>query len=116
MNEAKKTNSRRISRIRRSRKAILVGAERPRMLIFRSNRHVYAQIIDLSGRVLAAASSHTVTGAKTKGDVAVAVGTKIAEIAIAKKVQNVVLDRRGYKYHGRVKALADAARAGGLVF
>ncbi len=93
---------------------------RPRLSIFRSGRHIYAQIIDdWAGETLAAASTHE------KGDklpktwnleAATAVGKKIAERAIAKGVKEVVFDRGGYIYHGRIKALADAAREGGLEF
>lgn len=96
---------------------------RPRLNVFRSSAHIYAQIIDDSqGVTLAAAGSHEpgVKGVeesvKTKTDRAVAVGRLVAERALAKGVSQVVFDRGGYLYHGRVKALADAARAGGLDF
>ena len=103
----------------RTRGALKPTAERPRLSVFRSSKHIYAQVIDDSrGVTLAAASSKALgddaTG--TKKDVAVLVGRAIAEAAKAKGVTKVVFDRGPYKYHGRVKALADAAREGGLDF
>jgi large subunit ribosomal protein L18 len=96
---------------------------RPRLSVFRSSQHIYAQVIDdLAGRTLAAASSLD-KGLRGGGlesgcnkDAAVAVGKLIAERAIAAGVKSVVFDRGGYMFHGRVKALADAAREGGLDF
>ena len=93
---------------------------RPRLSVFRSNRHIYAQLIDDGeGRTVAAAS--TVEGALSgqKGadrEAAGRVGTLIAERALAAGYKEVVFDRGGYQYHGRVKALAEAAREGGLSF
>lgn len=89
---------------------------RPRLSVFRSNQHIYAQVIDdATGTTLAAAGSKALkTG--TKSDTAAAVGQAIAQAAKAKGVTQVVFDRGQYKYHGRVKALADAAREGGLDF
>ena len=93
---------------------------RPRLSVFRSGKHIYAQIIDDAQAVtVAAASSNEKEGKSAKSynvDAAKAVGAKIAERAIAKGVKQVVFDRGGYIYHGRVKALADAAREGGLEF
>ena len=95
---------------------------RPRLSVFRSGKHIYAQVIDdVKGHTVAAASTLDVSikGAGAKGaDKAAAekVGTLIAERAKAAGVDKVVFDRGGYIYHGRVKALADAARAGGLSF
>jgi len=93
---------------------------RPRLSIFRSGRHIYAQVIDdQSAATLAVASSNEKDGklAKTWNvDAAIAVGKRIAERALAKGVKQVVFDRGGYIYHGRVKALADAARESGLEF
>jgi large subunit ribosomal protein L18 len=97
-------------------------AERPRLSVFRSDKHIYAQVIDdLAGRTLASASSTStdVRGdLKNGGNVAAAklVGKAIAERAKAAGVTQVAFDRGGRKYHGRVKALADAAREGGLKF
>lgn len=94
-------------------------AERPRLSVFRSNKQIYAQIVDdLSGKTLASASSRAIAEAQgiAKVDQAKLVGTKIAEAAKAAGVETVVFDRNGYLYHGRVKNLADAAREGGLQF
>jgi len=104
----------------RTRYRIAQTAERPRLSIFRSGRHIYAQVIDdRAGATVAAASSNEKEGKAPKTwnmDAAKSVGQKIAERAIAKGVKQVVFDRGGYIYHGRVKALADAAREGGLEF
>ena len=93
---------------------------RPRLSIFRSGKHIYAQVIDDStAATLASASTNEKEGHSTKTwnvDAAAGVGKKIAERALAKGVKQVVFDRGGYIYHGRVKALADAAREGGLEF
>lgn len=95
---------------------------RPRLSVFRSSKHVYAQVIDDgAGRTLAAASSLDKTlraGLKTGADkaAATAVGKLLAERALAAGIKEVVFDRGAYLYHGRVKALADAAREGGLAF
>jgi large subunit ribosomal protein L18 len=93
---------------------------RPRLSVFRSGKHIYAQIIDdAQATTLAAASSNEKESKSAKSynvDAAKAVGAKIAERAIAKGVKQVVFDRGGYIYHGRIKALADAAREGGLEF
>jgi len=107
----------------RSLRRRLAGTpERPRLCVFRSLRHIYAQVIDdLSGRTLAAASTlspelrEQCSGAK-KRDAAAAVGKEVARRAIEAGVQAVAFDRGGYKYHGRIRALADAAREGGLQF
>jgi large subunit ribosomal protein L18 len=104
------------------RRQIHGTAERPRLTVFRSNKHIYAQLIDDSkGVTLASASSAAIKesdkalyGGNVKG--AVAVGKKIAEEAKAKGIAKAAFDRGHYKYHGRVKALADAAREGGLQF
>ena len=96
--------------------------ERPRLCVFRSIKNIYAQVVDdRQGRTLAAASSNdkeTRKLSKGGGNVAAAkiVGKAIAERAIAAGVSQVVFDRGGYKYHGRVKSLADAAREAGLKF
>ncbi len=98
------------------------GKDRIRLSVFRSGRHIYAQVIDdAKGRTLASASSldkDLRAGLKTGADkdAAGAVGKLVAERAIAAGVKNVIFDRGGYKYHGRVKALADAAREAGLTF
>ena len=91
---------------------------RPRLSVFRSNRHIYAQVIDDSrGETLAAASSLEEAVASASGrEAAVATGRLVAERAVDKGLREVVFDRGAYLYHGRVKALAEAAREAGLVF
>ena len=105
---------------RRIRRKVAGSTARPRLAVFRSVKHIYAQVIDDSvGHTLAAASSNEKSdGIKSGGNVAgaKAVGKLLAERAKEKGVKSVVFDRGGYLYHGRVKALADAAREGGLVF
>ncbi|MBK7223288.1 MAG: 50S ribosomal protein L18 [Saprospiraceae bacterium] len=102
----------------RIRSKISGSPERPRLNVFRSNKGIYAQVIDdISGKTLAAASSKSLsnfTGNKTQQ--ASAVGKLVAEKAKTAGVSSVVFDRGGYLYHGRVKALADGAREGGLLF
>ena len=94
-------------------------AEMPRLSVFRSNKEIYAQVIDdVKGMTLTAASSleNGIEKNGTKSDVAAKVGKLIAERALAAGINNVVFDRNGYLYHGRVKSLADGAREGGLKF
>lgn len=99
----------------RIRKKIKGTEERPRLSVYRSNKSIYCQVIDdLKGVTLAAASSVNMKGSGMEQ--AVAVGKLIAERATAAGVTGVVFDRGGYLYHGRVKALADSAREGGLQF
>ena len=102
----------------RIRKRVQGSDGRPRLCVFRSARHIYAQLIDdLDGKTIISASTLDTDGAKgaNKG-AAEAIGKEIAKRALAKNIKSVVFDRNGYLYHGRVKALADAARAGGLEF
>ncbi|MCX5659086.1 MAG: 50S ribosomal protein L18 [Planctomycetota bacterium] len=100
------------------RKRIVGTPERPRLTVFRSLRHIYAQIIDdLNGKTLAAASTAQESSAKGANKVAAGiVGKALAERAKAAGITDVAFDRNGFKYHGRLKALADAAREGGLKF
>jgi len=111
---------RRKARIRRHIKTVANG--RPRLSVFRSSQHIYAQVIDdVAGHTIVAASSiekGVKTALKTGADkaAAAAVGKLVAERAVAAGVKDVVFDRGAYIYHGRVKALADAAREGGLNF
>ena len=97
-------------------------AERPRLCVYRSLRNIYAQVIDdTQGNTLAAASSlesiaPESEAKESKVAVSQAVGKLVAERAISKGISEVVFDRGGYKYHGRVKALAEASREGGLIF
>ena len=108
----------RLRRHRRVRSKVVGSAERPRLAVYRSNRGIAAQVIDdAAGRTLAAASSQDKSLAKTKrAESAAAVGKLVAERAKDAGVATVVFDRGGYLYHGRVKALADAARQNGLEF
>ena len=100
----------------RVRKNVNGTAERPRLSVFRSNKQIYAQVInDVTGTTLASASSLGLD-AMPKIEQAQKVGTLLAEKAKAAGITSVVFDRNGYLYHGRVKALADAAREGGLNF
>ncbi|UFA50437.1 50S ribosomal protein L18 [Deinococcus radiophilus] len=106
-------------KLRARRKVRTAMGTRPRLSIFRSDKHIYAQIIDdNTGTTLAAASTGALKDAATgtKSERAAAVGKALAEAAVAKGVKQVAFDRGQYRYHGRVKALADAAREGGLDF
>ncbi|WP_026631241.1 50S ribosomal protein L18 [Dyadobacter alkalitolerans] len=101
------------------RKKVKGSSERPRLSVFRSNTSIYAQIIDdINGVTLASASSVDLGGRKENAnvDTALQVGKKIAEKAQEAGIQTVVFDRNGYLYHGKVKALAEGAREGGLKF
>ena len=102
----------------RIRRKITGSTEKPRLSIFRSARHMYAQIIDDSkGVTLVSASTLDVDGLKgSNKNTAAAIGKEIAKRALAKKIENVVFDRNGYLYHGRIKSLADGAREAGLKF
>ncbi len=121
---SKVRKARRQIRHRRVRKKIFGTSARPRMAVFRSLNHIYVQIIDdIAGHTVAAASSldpqiraEVNGGGKAKSEVSAIVGSLIAQRATEKGVSSVVFDRGGFKYHGRTKALADAARAGGLIF
>lgn len=115
----KKTSARTVSRLTkkiRIRKIVAGTAERPRLCVYRSNSHMYASIIDdAAGKTLVTTSSLKLEGKSGKA-LAEAIGQEIAKLATAKKIESVVFDRNGFVYHGRVKALADGARAGGLKF
>ena len=116
---AKQKREARIRRHRRVRKKVRGTAERPRLAVFRSNKHISAQVIDdRSGRTLASASTQEADLKANGGNVEAAtkVGTLLAERAKAAGIESVVFDRGGNRYHGRIKALADAAREGGLEF
>ena len=121
MNKNKHKTLRRTRRRIGIRKRVSGTAERPRLSIFRSLNHMYAQVIDdLTGATIAAASTRDkdlkIDSSTGNASAAAAVGAKIAENAKAKGVTTVTFDRGGFKFHGRVKALADAAREGGLKF
>ena len=117
------SSKRRTSRARRHlrvRKKVAGNAARPRLVVFRSTRHIYAQVVDdTTGRTLASASTLDEPLRSASGDKksrAGEVGRLVAERARASGVEAVVFDRAGYRYHGRIAALADAAREGGLSF
>ena len=121
----KDKNARHLRKVRqaRVRKKVSGTPERPRLSVFRSLKHIYAQVIDdTTGRTIVAASSQEAlkstaeTDSGSKTDVSAAVGKALAERALAAGVTRVVFDRGGCKYHGRVKALADGSREGGLQF
>jgi large subunit ribosomal protein L18 len=120
MSRAKVTNARRKQRVRLALRRS--GGGRPRLSVFRSSKHIYAQVIDdLKGETIASASSmekEMRTGGNTGAniDAAKAVGKLLAERAVKAGIKEVVFDRGSYLYHGRVKALADAARESGLSF
>ena len=122
MDHQKAKHRRQLRRRKHVRRNLMGTAERPRLTVFRSSKHIYAQLIDdLTGVTLATASSRTkdvrasmAYGGNVKA--AVVVGKKLAEEAKSKGITKAAFDRGHYRYHGRVKALADAAREGGLSF
>ena len=112
-------NAQRLKRHKRVRGKISGTPERPRLDVFRSEKHIYAQIIDdVNGKTLCAASSveKDFDGLGSNKDAAKKVGMTVAERAREKGIEDVVFDRGGYVYHGRVQALAEGAREGGLKF
>lgn len=122
---ANTSSQRRLGRLRRRksiRKRISGDASRPRLSVFRSLRHIYAQVIDdLDGTTLVAASTldkdvANEIGELDKKDAAKVVGRVLGERALSKEIGKVVFDRNGYKYHGRVRSLAEGAREAGLDF
>lgn len=119
MKKIKKINLKKDRRAHRVRTALGKGeASKPRLSVFRSNTHIYAQLInDEIGKTVASASSHDVKEKKGKKiDIAKAVGLMIAEKGKKAGITKVIFDRGEYKYHGRVKSLAEGAREGGLQF
>jgi large subunit ribosomal protein L18 len=122
MDHQKAKRLRQLRRRRHVRRRIVGTAERPRLSVFRSSKHIYAQLInDLDGTTLAAASSLAEAGkdgAAYGGNIKAAafVGKQLAEAAKTKGIGKAAFDRGHYRYHGRIKALADAAREGGLKF
>ena len=106
-----------IRRQHRVRQQLARNTEAPRLSVFRSNKHIWAQIIDDKlGKTLASVSSKSIKNKGTKSEIASLVGQEIAKIAKTKKITNVRFDRSFYRYHGRVKSLAEGARSGGLKF
>lgn len=118
--KAQQKREARIRRHRRVRKSVRGTAARPRLAVYRSNRHISAQVIDdVTGRTIAAASSvetGVIAGGSSNVAAATAVGKLLAERAKAEGIEKVVFDRGGFLYHGRVAAVADAAREAGLEF
>ncbi|MYE38486.1 MAG: 50S ribosomal protein L18 [Candidatus Spechtbacteria bacterium SB0662_bin_43] len=121
--------SQRITRHKRIRKKVVGTTQRPRLFVFKSNKHIYAGIADdVAGKVLFSLSDvqkKSTTKAKTtktkkkqetKTDQAKGVGERVAKTAMEKGIKKVVFDRGGYRYHGRIKALAEGARLSGLIF
>lgn len=114
LNPTNKKQMKRERRHRRIRTHIAGSATRPRLSVFRSNKFIYAQLIDDSaGKTIASASTKTMKG-KTTLEKATALGKAVAELATGKKIKQVVFDRGGYLYTGRIKAVAEGAREGGL--
>lgn len=114
-------NALRLRRKIRIRKKVSGTSERPRLVVFRSNTHIYAQIVnDENGSTLVSASTLALsrTDPEAKGNISGAekVGKELARLAKEKNIGKVVFDRNGYIYHGRIKALAEGARSGGLEF
>ena len=122
MNKRKTPQAARKRRHIRVRRRVMGTGERPRLAVYRSLSHIYAQVIDDVSRTTIAAASDVETAlkgdvdGKKKSDVATLVGNLVAQRAKEKGIDQVVFDRGGYPFHGRVKALAEAARAGGLRF
>jgi large subunit ribosomal protein L18 len=108
---------RRLKLRRKIRSRVSGTATKPRLSVFRSNKQIYAQLIDdVNGRTLASASSRSISEKINKVEIARIVGKSLAEKALAAGITTCVFDRGGYLYHGRVKSLADGAREGGLIF
>lgn len=110
-------NNTKIRRLRRVRGKLSQNKSIPRLSVFRSNCHIWAQIIDdKHGKTFVSASTKTVKTKGTKSEQAHAVGVALASLATSKKISFVRFDRGSYRYHGRIKALAEGARSGGLKF
>jgi large subunit ribosomal protein L18 len=120
MNRIRLKSHKRLRRKKGLRKRLMGYPGQPRLSVFRSAKHIYAQVIDdLSGKTLASASTNEKGTKADKGgncSAATVVGTRLAERAKAAGVDAIVFDRNGFRYHGRIKALADAARKAGLKF
>jgi len=122
MSEQKLKEIRRIRRKNHVRRIVVGTAERPRLTVFRSSKHIYAQLIDDASGITFASASSALPEIKKEvpygGNVkaAVSVGKKLAEVAKSKGISKAAFDRGYYRFHGRIKALADAAREGGLQF
>jgi large subunit ribosomal protein L18 len=106
----------RIRRHKRVRAKIIGTAKIPRLCVFKSNTHIYAQLIDDAKHLVLAQANDLKLKKEKKTDLATKVGQEIAKLATDKKINTVVFDRGGFKYHGRIKALAEGARSSGLKF
>lgn len=107
----------RANRHRRIRAKVMGTSEKPRLVVFRSLMNHYAQLIDdAAHKTLVGVSDLKMKGKGTKGETAKKLGQELAKLALAKNITTCVFDRNGYKYHGRIKALAEGAREGGLKF
>ncbi len=106
----------RLKRKKRGKDKVRGTEDRPRLVVFRSNKYIYGQVVDdVNGKVIISATDKAVKDAKgTKIERAQEVGKKLASLLVAKKITKVRFDRSGYRYHGRVKAVAEGAREGGL--
>ena len=109
---------RKLRRQKRVRAKISGTDKKPRLCVFRSNKHIYAQLIDDAAKktILSASDEKIKKGKMTKVDLGKEIGKTIAKLALEKKIEKVIFDRGPYKYHGRVKAVAEGAREGGLKF
>ena len=116
MNKSKLKTEKRIRLKKRIRARVTGTAERPRLCVFKSNRFIYSQIIDDGKAITLVSASDKNMKKGTKMERAIEVGKELAKSASSKKISEVVFDRGGFRYTGRVKALADAAREGGLIF
>jgi len=117
MNKEKIKTTKKLRRRNRIRAKIKGDAERPRLSVFKSNREIYAQLIDdVKGKTLVSASAKEIKEQANKTATSFELGKLLAEKAAAKKIVQVVYDRGGNKYHGRIKALAEGARQAGLKF
>ncbi len=115
MNPRKALQEKRQRRVKRTRAKLFGSASQPRLAVFRSNKYISVQLIDdATHKTLASASSREMKGDKKKTEKAQLVGTKIAEEAKKLGIEKVIFDRRAYRYHGRVRAVAEGARAAGL--
>lgn len=117
MNKTNKTDSKTQRQIR-SRKKTANVTTRPRLSVYRSNNYVYAQVIDVTGNTVVSISEKVIKTAEKSGPIerAKQVGTEIAKLALARKITAVAFDKGRFAYHGRVKAVAEGAREGGLQF
>lgn len=115
---ATEKQQKKIRRQRRVRAKILGTAKKPRLCVFRSNKHIYAQLIDdvQKKTILSASDQENKKGKAKKQDLAKKIGQEIAKQALEKKIEKVIFDRGPYQYHGRIKAVAEGAREGGLKF